>query len=385
MPTKTARGMAGNPATHKSLYRTIRFKVHDAAIAIDMPDGTRTLILREIEVDRAKKHARADKVFGYSEFIPATLEHGLSGDRDIASSQSTAECLIRHGITSVIADRTLPLLYVDAIQSVGITVELDTDMGVLDRRVKDDEEIQHLKKAQQVTEEAMRMACETIGTAEVDEHGTLILDGTPLTSERMRTLIDTFFLERNFLNPTSIVAGGSDGGDCHHLGSGDLHTGQPIIIDIFPLDESSMYNGDCTRTVVHGTVPEEVHNMHKAVVAAKAAAIAAVRAGVTGEAIHQETIRVLKEHGYPEGLPTETDPPTYCSITHGTGHGVGLEVHEPPLLDRNGPSLLIGDVVTIEPGLYCHAIGGVRVEDMVLVTEEGCENFNTLPEGLSWC
>ena len=373
--------MAGNPATNKSLYRTIRFMVHDAAIAIDMPNGSRTLILREIELDRARQHARADNVFGYSDFTP---EGGLSGDRETAAAQATAECLLRNGITSVVADRTLPLIYVDAIQNAGIALELDPQMGVADRRVKDSLEVEHLRNAQEVTEQAMRMACETVASAEADQAGVLHIDGKILTSESMRTLIDFFLLERNFYNPASIVAGGSDGGDCHHLGSGELHTSQPIIIDIFPLDKTSLYNGDCTRTVVHGTIPDEVAKMHEAVVAAKDAATSAIKSGVTGETIHLETIRVLIEHGYCEGLPAEDDPPTYCSMPHGTGHGIGLDVHEPPLLDRNGPTLLVGDVVTVEPGLYSHAIGGVRIEDMVLVTQGGCENFNALPQGLTW-
>ena len=355
--------------------------VHDAAIVIDLPDGSRSLILREIEMDRARKQARADHVYGYSDFTP---ESGLSGDRDTAAAQSAAEFLRRSSITTVIADRSLPLLYVEAIKSTGMTVELDPDMGVTDRRVKDDEECAHLRQAQAVTEKVMRMACETVAHATVTKEGELQLDGESLTSERLRTLIDTFLLERNFFNPPCIVAGGSDGGDCHELGSGILYTEQPVIIDIFPLDKSSMYNGDCTRTVVHGLIPEEVARMHSAVVAAKNAATSATRAGVTGDEVHLATIRVLEDHGYEEGLPKEGDPPTFCSMPHGTGHGIGLDVHEPPLLDRNGPTLLAGDVVTIEPGLYSHATGGVRIEDMVLVTDQGCDTFNELPEGLTW-
>jgi len=373
--------MAGNPSTNKSLFRAVRFMVHDAMISIDLPDGTRTLILREIEMDRAKKHAHADRVYGYSDFTPA---NGLSGDRDTAAAQSATECLLRNNITTVIADRALPLLYVDEMQSAGIHVELDAEMGVIDRRQKDAEELAHLRAAQKITEDAMRMACETVAHATADHEGILFFEGDVLTSERLRAKIDSFLLERNFFNPPSIVAGGSDGGDCHELGSGPLRTGEPIIIDIFPLDKRSMYNGDCTRTVVHGDIPEEIKKMHAAVIAAKVVATAALKAGVSGEEVHLETIRVLKEHGYDEGLPKESDSPSFCSMPHGTGHGIGLDVHEPPLLDRNGAVLLQGDVVTIEPGLYSHALGGVRVEDMMFVTEVGCENLNSLPGGLTW-
>lgn len=381
MTTKTARVMAGNPSTNKSLYRSVRFMVHDAMIAIDLPDGTRALILREIEMDRAKKHARADRVYGYSDFTPAG---GLSGDRETAAAQATTECLRRNGIMNVIGDRTLPLIYIDEMQAAGMTVELDIEMGVTDRRVKDSQEVAHLKQAQKVTEDAMRMACETVAHATAGSDGALRVGEDSLTSERLRTLIDTYLLERNFFNPPCIVAGGSDGGDCHELGSGPLRTGQPVIIDIFPLDKSSMYNGDCTRTVVHGKIPDEIQKMHDAVVAAKHAGTIAIKAGATGEDVHLATIGVLLDRGYKEGLPTENDDLAFCSMPHGTGHGIGLDVHEPPLLDRNGATLLVGDVVTVEPGLYSHALGGIRVEDMVLVTEKGCENFNTLPEGLSW-
>jgi len=377
-----AKIMAGSPMANKSLYRAIRFMVHDASIFIELENGKRLLILREIEIDRAREKANVDEVFGYTDFIP---DGGLSGDRDTGAAQSAAECLRRNNVTAVIADRTLPLLYVDAMKKAGIEVELDSEFGVLDRRVKDEQEIEWLKHSQRITEQVMQMACETVGNAEVDSSGGLIHDAKPLTSERVRHMIDLFLLERDFKNVPSIVAGGSDGGDCHHLGSGQLMTGQPVIIDIFPMDKKTLYNGDCTRTVVHGEISAEVAKMHAAVVEAKSASTGVVKAGVTGETIHLETLRVLVEAGYHDGLPPDGSPPTYCSIPHGTGHGIGLDVHEPPLLDRNGHALLAGDVITIEPGLYCHALGGVRVEDMVLVTDDGCVNFNTLHEGLTWC
>ena len=124
--------------------------------------------------------------------------------------------------------------------------------------------------------------------------------------------------------------------------------------------------------------------MHAAVVEAKAAAIAAVRPGATGEDVHRATLGVLTAYGFESGLPKEGDPESRIAITHGTGHGVGLDVHEPPLLDIGGPELIVGDVLTVEPGLYGPSVGGLRIEDMVAVTEGGCENFNTLPVGLDW-
>ena len=124
--------------------------------------------------------------------------------------------------------------------------------------------------------------------------------------------------------------------------------------------------------------------MHAAVVDAKQAGQQATRAGVTGESVHQAVIDRIVAHQFATGLPDDSSPGDYCAMVHGTGHGIGLDVHEPPLLDFKGPELVVGDALTIEPGLYCRAIGGIRIEDMVIVTENGIENLNQLHEGLDW-
>ncbi len=191
-------------------------------------------------------------------------------------------------------------------------------------------------------------------------------------------------MDRGYANVPAIIAGGPSGADCHELGMGILRTEQPVIIDIFPQNRATRYNGDCTRTVVHGKISDELNKMHLAVVDAKKAAIAATAPEVTGEDVHAATCEAIRKHGFKIGLPSEQDPDSYCAMPHGTGHGVGLEVHEPPLLDKKGPALVIGDVLTIEPGLYRRDLGGIRVEDMVAVTANGCDNFNQLQNGLDW-
>lgn len=380
-----ARMMAGIPTLNAGLYRTIRFLVGDPVVYLEVPKSgggwNSTLICRDIEMGRAKLNARASNVACPADFTP---DGGLSGDRETATAQSAAEALKRWGMRRVIVDRSLPMIYAEMLQRAGIEIHCDTQWGVMERRQKDEQEIEYIRKAQKITEEVMELACRTVAHATAHADGILHVDGSPLTSERLRTLIDIWLLERECSNPGAIVAGGPVGADCHDHGHGPLRTGEPVIVDIFPRDKKTLYNGDCTRTVVHGEIPTEVARMHAAVVASKAAATAAVRAGVTGEQVHEATMGAILAAGYQMGLPTSDAPDSFTSMTHGTGHGLGLEVHEPPLLAAGGPPLVVGDVVTIEPGLYCKAIGGVRVEDMVVVRKDGCDNLNVLHEGLCW-
>jgi Xaa-Pro aminopeptidase len=383
---RTAVVMAGIPATNLALYHRVRFSVGDPAAFAEVPapDGswTRVFIVRDIEMERAKRTAIADQIHCPADFEP---EGGLSGDRETATAQALAECLFRAGVTSTETDRSLPYIYAHHIAERGIEVKYDPNLGVSTRRAKDETELRYLREAQAFTERAMRMACETIANASAGSDGVLMHEGEPLTSDRVRRMIDIFCLENGASNEHgSIVACGPIGADCHHRGEGPLRTGQPIIVDIFPMIRATHYNGDCTRTVVHGEVPPAVAAMHAAVIEAKDAAQAAVGPGVTGESVHLATIGVIERHGFAVGLPAPDADPSFTSMVHGTGHGIGLEVHEPPLLDRKGPALVEGDVLTIEPGLYAKSIGGVRVEDMVAVTHDGCENFNTLPTGLTW-
>lgn len=382
---KVTRMMAGIPTLNAGLYRRIRFLVGDPVALIEVADGSAsvesTLILRDIEMQRARVSASANNIACPADFTPSG---GLSGDREMATAQSAAEFVRRTGCKEVVVDRSLPMIYAEMLNQAGLIVRCDTEWGLLERRQKDATEIAAIRFAQQQTEEVMKTACETIARAQASNDGILMTDGRSLTSERMQSMIDVWLLERGFSNPMSIVAGGPVGADCHDHGRGHLKSTEPIIVDIFPRDKKSLYNGDCTRTVVHGKISDKIASMHAAVVKAKVAATLAVRAGVTGQFVHEATSRSIESSGYQMGFAPPGASDDFTSMTHGTGHGLGLEVHEPPLLAAGGPELLVGDVVTIEPGLYCKSIGGVRLEDMVVVTRDGCINLNSLPEGLNW-
>ncbi|MDO5309760.1 MAG: M24 family metallopeptidase [Planctomycetia bacterium] len=400
---KTAYLTAGVPTVSATLYWKMRFLVGDPAAVLEFneevsfpnakpsvnpnrktaPNQTRLLILRDIENERARAAALADYIACPADFAPQT---GLSGDREVATAQSVAEAFRRAGVELVISDRTLPLIYVAELKNVGIACECDVNRGIIERRSKDAQELEYIHEAQLATEEAIRQACVRIATASPDAQGRLVAsDGELLTSDNMRRFIDRTLLDAGYQNVPSIVAGRKDGGDCHNYGSGYLYTGEPIIIDVFPMNKSTLYNGDCTRTVVHGEIQPIYAKMLEAICAAKAAATATIRAGVDGETVHRATIKALESYGFGYAAPDTEEAQTQIRLTHGTGHGLGLSIHEPPLLDFRGPELVVGDVVSVEPGLYSKEFGGIRVEDIVTVTEDGCVNLGSpLPETLDW-
>jgi Xaa-Pro aminopeptidase len=396
---------AGIPATSPTLYRLIRFAAGDPAALLEIPDpdmaikearptpylrkvgrdrrATTLLILRDIENERAVASATVDYVAAPADFEPSG---GLSGDRETAIAQSAAEALRRYGARSVISDRSLPLIYAEMLRRVGIAVECDIERGIFERRQKAEWEIDAVRTSQQVTETVMASVCGLIGTSASDDEGVLLYEGAPLTSERVRAIIDRKLIDAGFSNPeSSIVAGKKDGGDCHALGSGVLRRGEPIIVDIFPQSRASRYFGDCTRTIVNGPIVPIYTEMLHAVSAAKRAAQEIIRAGVTGEDVHRAVIAALEDAQFGYAVPGSAEAECEIRMTHGTGHGLGLSYHEPPLLDFGGPELLVGDIVSVEPGLYSKKHGGLRIEDVVVVTETGCENLGSpLPETLEW-
>ncbi len=369
---------AGIPLKNPSLYRRIRVSIGDPAAWIQMP-GEGIAVVRDIEMDRVRRESGASKVYCPADYEPSEK---LDPDRETATAQAVAEFCRRQGLQTILVDRSLPYVFAWHLQQVGVTLQYDPDLGVLDRRQKSEQEIDLLAEAQSVTEVVMQIICETIAGADVQSGGELSSGGKPLTSERVRATAAMEFLKRDYsLTHGAIVATAPDVADCHHAGQGVLRTGEPIVVDLFPMCNASRYWGDCTRTVVNGQPGDLVTRMHQAVVAAKEAATAVLRVGSTGDEVHRASDQAMLDAGFASSRGTVSDEPT---IQHGTGHGIGLEVHEPILLDFGGGPLLEREVFTIEPGLYGRRSGGVRVEDMLVVRDGDAQTLNTLQDGLDW-
>ena len=339
---------------------------------VTLYDGeVRLLFTRSLEYGRAKKEARGATIergadFGYAE---KAKEYGPQEAR----SRVLAEFLDKYDVASVAAPPRFPLQTADGLREQGIEVTADDSGAVTEvRATKTDEEIEHIREAQRANEAAMARAEELIRSAEANADGELVHDGEVLTSERVTEEIEVTLLRHGCALDETIVACGADAADPHDRGSGPLLAGEPIIIDIFPQNKTSRYHADMTRTFCHGEASERLQEWFELTDRAREAAIEAVAPGVETDEVHGAVCDVYED----ADLPTlRSDPTTETGFIHSTGHGVGLDVHEMPSVAESGETLQPGHIITIEPGLYDPDVGGVRIEDLLVVTEDGYENL----------
>jgi len=335
------------------------------------------LFSRGLEYARAKKKARAATVerdvdFDY-DALAEEYGHREAGDRVLA------RFLDARGVDSVATPPRFPLRTADGLREQGVTVAPDDDGTVTEiRATKTDEEIDHVRAAQRANEAAMDRAETLLGGATVVD-GILHHGGEVLTSERVKGAIEVELLRHGCGLDDTIVACGADAADPHDRGSGALAAGEPIIVDIFPRSKTTKYHADMTRTFARGDPGETVREWYDLTLDAQRAALDAVEPGATGDEVHAAASGVYED----AGLPTlGTDPTTETGFIHSTGHGVGLDVHESPTIGPNGGALRPGHVITVEPGLYDSDVGGIRIEDFVVVTDDGCENLTDYPKEL---
>jgi Xaa-Pro aminopeptidase len=209
-------------------------------------------------------------------------------------------------------------------------------------------------------------------------------EGGDLTCEELQGLALQSFSESGVIAPDMvIVSHGEQTAIGHDPGHGPVAEGEAVIADLYPQDPVSGCYADMTRTFCMGEPPEELVRYHSLVKEAIDRAVDAIRPGITGKELHRMTCEFFQEHGFPTQLTKDPDKPLEDGFFHGLGHGVGLEVHEQPGLGRTGEELVAGDVVAVEPGLYRKGFGGCRLEDLVLVTDDGAEVLTKFPYELT--
>jgi Xaa-Pro aminopeptidase len=268
-----------------------------------------------------------------------------------------------------------PFIHATRLQELGYSLKPKRDPFYEQRVVKTAEEVRHIEASQRATEEAVATSHELLRQAAI-KNEQLWIDGAVLTSERVKQVINVKLMERDCVAQHTIVAGGEQACDPHNEGSGPLPADHSIIFDVFPRSATSRYFADMSRTVIRGSARPELKRLYQTVKDAQEEAIDKIKDGADGMKIHQGICARFDKAGYRTGLVNGR----MQGYFHGTGHGVGLDIHEAPRISRTGSLLQEGHVVTVEPGLYYPGLGAVRIEDMVLVTKDGCRNLTNFPK-----
>jgi Xaa-Pro aminopeptidase len=353
------------------LYAT-RIFIGDPFIFLQQ-NGKRTLVLSDLEIDRAKKNAKADEFVMFSQ-----LEREVQGKSKQAPAYEKvlAHFLTKRGVKRAKVPANFPLGFANEIKRNGIALETSNGLFWPAREKKTAEEIRLLQRALRITETGMKRAMEILRASKPGAGKKLKWSGKTLTSEILRAEIDSAILRAGGVPTNTIVAGGDQACDPHERGFGPLKSNSLIIFDIFPRDARTGYWGDMTRTVVHGRASEQQRKLWEAVKAGQALALKRVKAGVDGMSIHQAITELFNRRGF----PTEVRNGRRVGFFHGTGHGLGLEIHEYPRLQK--VVLKAGQCLTVEPGLYYPGIGGARIEDVVIVEKDGCRILSKFPKQL---
>ena len=355
------------------LYYATRFRAPDAFVFV-WTRREKVLMASSLEIDRARQQADVDRVLPYATYEAKARESGCDKPTTTDVLKTLLEDL---DLQRLLVPSDFPLGTADVLRATGIHLEVAPNPLFPQRQIKSDWEVEAIRTAQQGAEAGMAAAVDMLRAAQI-ENGALVHDGQPVTSERLRRAIHSALMERDCTGQHTIVAGGEQGCDPHQEGHGPLRAGEPIIVDIFPKNDRSGYFGDITRTFVKGPVPERVRALYRTVLEAHENTLGQVCAGAEGRAIHESVQAFFAAQGYETG---EKDG-YMQGYFHGTGHGLGLEIHEAPSLGQRGGELQAGQIVTVEPGLYYRGLGGVRIEDTVVVREGGIENLTTFPKNL---
>src|SRR5437667_3352455 len=353
------------------LYAT-KFWAPDPFIFLER-NGRRTLVLSDLEIDRGRKQADADEFVMFSK-----LEREVQGKSKKAPhyEKVLAHFLRKRGVKSTIVPANFPLRDAEELAANKIRVRATNGFFWPEREAKSNKEIEMMSHALRIAEAGLKRAVEILKRSKPGARKRLRWSGKTLTSEMLRAEIDSAILRAGGIPTGTIVAGGDQGCDPHERGFGPLYANSLIILDVFPRDAKTGYFGDMTRTVLRGRASQAQRRLWETVKAGQALALKKIKAGIDGITIHKAIQELFAERGF----PTELREGRRVGFFHGTGHGLGLEIHEHPRLQK--VTLKDRQVLTVEPGLYYPGVGGARHEDVVVVTKRRCKVLSRFPKQL---
>jgi Xaa-Pro aminopeptidase len=354
---------------------------HDAdmlyAVRVFVPDpfiylrinGRSHIVLNDLEIDRVRRRASHCRVLSLSTVLASLRKKGVE---KVDLPHVIREVLDRYSVRKVVIPARFPVGLARQLRRLRLKLKI-RDSGLFPKReLKTADEVRKISASLMMAEVGMAEAVQVLKASKIGRGKQLFHRGLKLTSERLRTVINTAVLQAGGQASHTIVAGGTQACDPHEEGHGPLHAHQPIIIDIFPRSQKTGYFGDITRTFVKGKATESIRRIHQVVARSQELAISKLESGVPARRIH-ETVQHFFEC---EGFKSTRKGGRMMGFFHGTGHGVGLEIHEAPRISEQSEDILrTGHLVTIEPGLYYPELGGVRLEDMVLIRGRTARNL----------
>ncbi|MBX7147601.1 Xaa-Pro peptidase family protein [bacterium] len=370
--TKPAILMIAASEADSNLYYSTHFLVPDPIIYFEIA-GKKYLVLSDLEIDRAKLEATVHHILSLTDI---GKQLGKTSSPYPVYARVVDFIFKKKKVKKIVVPSNFPSIYFEALKKMGYSLSIKPDPFYENRLIKSTVEKNYIRQAAIQVENTLWEAVELLQKANIKKNR-IYLGKELITSEFMQSFINTKLMSRNCVAHHTIVASGAQGSLPHHHGHGPLLPHTPIIFDIFPRHAKTQYWADMTRTMVKGRPTDTVKKMYSAVLEANKRAAEKLRDGVNAIVVHQAAKDTLEKHGFKTG---KNKNGRMEGFIHGTGHGLGLDIHEPPSVSIRDIILKKGFVVTIEPGLYYERHGGIRLEDDHYVTASGSEVLTKFPK-----
>jgi Xaa-Pro aminopeptidase len=322
----------------------------------------RFLVMSDLELDRARSQATVDRVLSWSELAAPLEKNG----RRASVADVIVRVLDELGLGQVSVPRSFALGLALELRKRRVRLDLGPDPFWPERELKEPREVRAIEASLRAAEAGLQAGIEALRSCRI-RGGWLVRDGRRFTAEDLRSVVNTRMMADGFVPAHTICAPGDQAVDPHEGGHGPIRANQPVVMDIFPRSEATGYFGDLTRTVVRGRASFALHELYAIVHEGVRLGHRMLREGVEGMDVHHAIQALFERQGY----RTMVKDGRMQGFFHGTGHGLGLEIHEAPSIGKRPCRMRAGHVVTVEPGLYYLGLGGVRIEDVALVTRTG--------------
>jgi len=351
-----------------NMLYAVRMFVPDSFIYLRI-NGKCHIVMNDLEIDRARKQARHCRVLSWTHYVNKLKRNRVKSPGFAAVIR---EILQEKRLRKVFVPGSFAHGLARELRRLRVKVKVREGHFFPERELKTADEVKKISASLMMAEVGLAEGIQALKNSRIGKKRRLMYHNVPLTSEKLRAIIDIAIIQAGGLAAHTIVAGGKQACDPHEQGHGVLRAHEPIIIDVFPRSQKTGYFGDITRTIVKGRAHDAVHQLYQTVARGQEIAFEQLEANVCGVEVHTAVRKFFDQEGYKTGKRNGR----LQGFFHGTGHGLGLEIHEAPRLSATSiDTLRDGHVVTVEPGLYYPELGGVRLEDVAYITGNSPRNL----------